>query len=466
MTAILDDLRGSLADDEILEVSPALLTDQTGVLPAGPVAAVVAPRSVAGVQQVARIATAHRAPLVVRGAGTGLSGGAVATAGGIVLSTERLDEVRIDADDQVAVVGPGAITDRIDRAARAHGLMYAPDPASSERSSIGGNVATGAGGLRCVKYGVTRDAVLALDVVLADGELIHTGHRTVKGVTGLDLTALFVGSEGTLGIVVGATLRLVPAPLAERSLVVSAASLEEAGRAVAAVTSAGVRPSCVELLDRGTLENIDEHSGTRLAQTHGEALLLVRTDGAGADAELDRIVRALAREGLTADVLTDDEGARYAELRRTGRGPRAGMWKIGEDMAVPRSQLIPALEALREIGRTHDVRTEVVAHAGAGNLHPLLYTPRGDGETEPPRRLLDAADALVRRALALGGTLSGEHGIGRAKRPWLADELGPAQLELQRAIKRVFDPLGILAPDGFLSDDDAAPALTRDEVPA
>jgi glycolate oxidase len=468
VSAVLEDLLAGLADDEVVRGprTGAYLGDESGIVPAGAPLAVVTPGSVAAVQHVARVASRHRTPLVVRGAGTGLSGGAVAPAGGIVLSTERLDRVRIDPGDQVAEVGPGAITDAVDRAARAHGLMYAPDPASSARSTIGGNIATGAGGLRCVKYGVTRDAVLGLEVVLADGELLSTGHRSVKGVTGLDLTALFVGSEGALGIVVGATLRLVPAAVRERTLVVSASSLAEAGRAVEVVTSAGVRPSCLELLDRGTLENIDGNRGTDLAARHGEALVIVRTDGVGSGAEIAAIAAALEAEGLDAELLDDAEGDRYAELRRTGRGSRPGMWKVGEDMAVPRSQLVAALEALHEIGRAYEVSVEVVAHAGDGNLHPLLSAPRLPGETHPPTRLLAAADALVRRALALGGTLSGEHGIGSAKRPWLADELGEEQLALQRRLKAVFDPLGILAPDGFLASDDALRVLTREQVPA
>lgn len=468
MSALARDLRAGLAPDELVDDARlyAYSADESGLAAAGAPAAVVRAASVASVQHVARTATRHRAPIVVRGSGTGLSGGAVATPGCIVLSTDRLDGIRIDAGDQVADVGPGAITDDVDRAAREHGLMYAPDPASSARSSIGGNIATGAGGLRCVKYGVTRDAVLALDVVLADGELMRTGHRSVKGVTGLDLTALIVGSEGSLGIVVGATLRLLPAPVREATLIASAPSLAEAGRAVEAITSSGVRPSCLELLDRGTLDNIDATQGTDLVARHGAALILVRTDGIAADAELAVIRDRLAGVGIAGRILDDTAGAAYAELRRTGRGTRPGCWKVGEDMAVPRSQLVPALEALEEIGRAHGIRTEVVAHAGDGNLHPQLYVEQQPGETAPPQRLFDAADALVRRALALGGTLSGEHGIGRAKRQWLADELGEQQIALQRRLKAVFDPLGLLAPDGFLADPQNPTILTRNEVPA
>jgi len=431
-------------------------TDLAGaVVGPAPLVAVI-PRTVDQVQAVARIATAHRVPLVVRGAGTGLSGGATAPAGGIVLSTAGLAHIRIDPDDQVAEVGPGAITDQVDAAAREHGLMYAPDPASSQWSTIGGNIATNAGGLRCVKYGVTRDAVLALDVVLIDGRLIRTGHRSVKGVTGYDLTALIVGSEGTLGIVVGATLRLLPAPERVRTLVVSLPRLRDAGRAIEIVTGSGIRPSCVELLDRASLENIDAHSGTGLVEAHGEGLLLVQTDGAGADAEIAVLDARLGSAGISSRVLDDLEGERYYELRRTGRGFDADAWSIGEDIAVPRSRLVDILVEIESIAERHGLSVQAVAHAGDGNLHPGFSTPRRDGETEPPASLALAADELVRAALAMGGTISGEHGIGSLKRDWLVDELGSAQVDIQRGIKRVLDPHGLLAPDSFLAETAAA----------
>ena len=433
-------------------------SDATGLRAARPPAAVVVPRTVEQVQAVARVASAFDVPLVTRGAGTGLSGGATAPADGIVLSTEGLAGLRIDPDDQVAVVGPGVITNHIDLAAREHGLMYAPDPASSATSTIGGNIATNAGGLRCVKYGVTREAVLALDVVLADGTLLRTGHRSVKGVTGYDLVGLMVGSEGTLGIVVGATLRLLPAPTLVRTLVVSVPGLPDAGRAVGVVTGSGVRPSTVELLNRRTLESIDAHSGTDLVARHGGGLVLVRTDGPGADAEIEALAGALAAAGLRAQVLDDAEGERYYELRRTGRGWRTDVWSVGEDVAVPRSALVPVLEAIEDIGRRFDVEVSAVAHAGDGNLHPGLSAPRLPGDTAPPARLGEAADALVHVALAHGGTLSGEHGIGSAKRQWLEDELGSEQIALQRAIKAVLDPAGILAPDGFLAREAGGPS--------
>ncbi|WP_285101593.1 FAD-linked oxidase C-terminal domain-containing protein [Promicromonospora sp. MEB111] len=457
--ALVAALREHLAAADVLtapdDVEP-YRSDVTGLRADRPPAVVVVPRTVEQVQAVARTASAHGVPLVVRGAGTGLAGAAAAPADGIVLSTAGLAGIRIDPDDHVAVVGPGAITDHVDLAAREHGLMYAPDPASSQISTIGGNIATNAGGLRCVKYGVTRESVLALDVVLADGTLLRTGHRSVKGVVGYDLVSLVVGSEGTLGIVVGATLRLLPAPTHVRTLVVSVPSLPDAGRAVGVVTGSGVRPSTVELLNAETLENIDAHSGTDLVARHGGGLVLVRTDGPGADVEITALADALSAAGLRAQVLDDAEGERYYELRRTGRGRRDDLWSVGEDVAVPRSALVPVLKAIEEIGRRFDVAVSAVAHAGDGNLHPGLSVPRLPGETAPPARLHEAADALVRAALAHGGTLSGEHGVGSAKRRWLADELGAEQIALQRAIKAVLDPAGILAPGGFLADDAAA----------
>jgi glycolate oxidase len=471
---VLDAVRPGATHDLLVEladaVAPADLvtspddvesyrSDLTGTSAAHPPVAVVVPRTVEQVRAIARAATRHRVPVVVRGAGTGLSGAAAAPAGGIVLSTAGLADIRIDAHDHVAIVGPGAVTDHVDAAARAHGLMYAPDPASSAWSTIGGNIATNAGGLRCVKYGVTRDAVLSLDVVLADGRLVHTGHRPVKGVTGYDLTSLLVGSEGTLGIIVGATLRLVPAPLLVRTLVVSVPDLRDAGRAVEVVTGSGVRPSCVELLDRASLENIDTHSGTDLVERHGDGLVIVQTDGVGASAEIDVLGAALAAAGLSARVLDEEEGAWYYELRRSGRGYSGQHWSVGEDIAVPRSRLVEILATIHEIGQRHGLAVQAVAHAGDGNLHPGFSTPRLDGEVAPPAQLAIAADELIRAALAMGGTISGEHGIGSLKRGWLVDELGREQIELQRAVKRAFDPLDLLAPDGFLGVDDPHPSL-------
>ncbi|WP_052436648.1 FAD-linked oxidase C-terminal domain-containing protein [Georgenia sp. SUBG003] len=404
-------------------------------------------------QTVMRVAGALRLQVVVRGAGSGLSGGVVAPPGGVVLSTERLGRIlEICPEDEIAVVQAGVVTGDLDRAAGQYGLRYAPDPASADFSTVGGNVATNAGGLRCCKYGVTRESVLGLEVVLADGTLLTVGHRTIKGVTGLDLTGLFVGSEGTLGVVVSATVRLRPLPVDTRTMVVFADSLASVGTLVQAITRSRVQPSAVELLDESSLRSIDDNRGTDLAR-RGRAMLLLQTDGHGATAEMDELTQVVSAAGGAPHRLEGEEADRMVELRRSGRGSLKDTWRIGEDVAVPRSRLVEMLAAIGEIGARHDVEVGCVAHAGDGNLHVGLSAPMRPGEVAPPPRIHAAADMVVRTALDLGGTITGEHGVGALKRPWLVRELGHRQLELQRAVKQVFDPAGILAPDSFLASD-------------
>ncbi|GAA0298161.1 FAD-binding oxidoreductase [Kineococcus aurantiacus] len=419
------------------------VTDRSRVdAPAG-VLAVVRPADVEGVQAVLRWATRHRVPVVPRGAGTGLSGGAVGVAGGIVLSTERLDRIlEIAPADQVARVEPGVLGADLDAALAPLGLRYAPDPASWRVSSIGGNVATNAGGLRCAKYGVTRESVLALDVVLADGTLVSTGHRSIKGVTGLDLVGLFTGSEGTLGVVVGITVRLRPRPVREETVAAWFDSVDAAAQGLLAITAGTARPAVVELLDGPTLGDVDAHSGTSLA-AHGDALLLVQTDGHGAEAEAAEVEAALAGAGGRTRRLHGDDAEFHWELRRTGRGPLEDELAVGEDVAVPLSRIGQFHREITRIGAAHGVSVRAVAHAGDGNFHPLLFADEVPGAAE---RLEAAADEVVATALRLGGTISGEHGIGTAKQRWLADELAPRVRELQAGIKAVFDPLGLLNP--------------------
>lgn len=452
--ALLEDLARGLGTD-VLVTDGRLLgrygTDATGTVPLGAPAAVVLPRTVEEVQHVLRAATAYRAPVVTRGAGSGLSGAALAPAGGIVLCLERMDRIlALDPVNRIARAEAGVITQALDAAAAPHGLWYAPDPASSGFSTIGGNIATNAGGLHCVKYGVTREAVLALDMVLADGTRMRLGSETLKGVTGYDLVSLVVGSEGTLAVVVGATVRLRPRPPRTAMLQVVAASLPDAGAAVATILAGGAQPSTLELMDRGALELIDHTQGTRLAAL-GDAMLLVETDSLAADAERDEIAARLAgRPGLMVRALAPDEAATLVELRRTGRGvPDA--WQANQDVAVPVARLAEMLATCRAAAAERGLGFSCVAHAGDGNLHTKLTAPRRPGEHGPPPVLQDAAGAVIAAGLALGGTLTGEHGVGTLKRPWLEAELGAAQLELQRAVKRAFDPLGILAPDSFLA---------------
>jgi len=429
-----------------LESRTAAATDRSGWVVTGVPDVVVRVGTVADVQQVLRFATATRTPVVTRGGGTGLAGGAVAADGSLVLDVSGLASiVEIRPDDAVAVVEPGVLTADLDRAVRAYGLRYAPDPASAAISTIGGNIATNAGGLRCVKYGVTRDAVLALDVVLADGTLLHTGQATVKGVTGYDLTSLLVGSEGTLGVVVGATLRLTALPTTIATATAFFDDLDAAADATLAVTRAGVRPATLELIDGATLAAIDEAQGSDLAG-RGQAFVLVQTDGFAAEAELAAAAAELRRLGGAVTVTTDaDEAERLVATRRLALPSieRLGRVLI-EDIAVPRSQLAEAVRGVAAVAASTGVQIFTFAHAGDGNLHPIIAV-----RSEDPEHLAAvgrAADAVFALALRLGGTVSGEHGVGLLKRGWLDAELGPRSRELQRGIKAVFDPLNLLNP--------------------
>ncbi|GAA4005489.1 FAD-binding oxidoreductase [Streptomyces plumbiresistens] len=442
-------LLGLLARDlppDRLSTDPAVLaahaTDRSGSRPDGEALAVVHARRTEDVTVALRHAHALRVPVVPRGAGTGLSGGATASEGSLVLDLSGMDRIlELDADDQLAVVEPGVITADLDRAAGAHGLRYAPDPASAALSTIGGNIATNAGGLRCAKYGVTRDSVLGLEAVLADGTVVRTGRRTVKGVTGYDLTALLTGSEGTLAVITSATLRLRPVPVATATLTAYFASFEQAAEASYAITRAGVEPALAELVDGPVLHAIDPALRER-----GAALLVVQCDGAGAAAEAAAVARLMAP--LATTVQTTEDPAEAEALLAARRLALPALERLGrpliEDIAVPRSRLAEAVREIRAISARHDVPVFTLAHAADGNLHPIVVVdPSLD---RLPEAAWEAAGEIFALALRLGGTLTGEHGVGLLKRQWVAEELGPAAHALQRRLKEVFDPRGILNP--------------------
>lgn len=435
--------RGWTSDPAVLA---ARRLDRSGFDPGGTPSAVVLAETVDDVVATLVHAHAERAPVVVRGAGTGLSGGAVAGDGAIVLDVSGLDRIReVSAADELAVVEAGVITADLDAAAAVHGLRYAPDPASVAISTIGGNIATNAGGLRCAKYGVTRDSVLGLDVVLADGRRISTGRRTVKGVTGYDLTGLFVGSEGTLGVVVAATVRLRPIPPRTATLAAWFDDLAGAAAAAAAITANGLAPAVAELLDTACVEAIAGDPAAGADAPRGAAFLLVQTDGWGADAEIDAVRRVVAPTAADVDVTTDPDRAQA--LLATRRAALPALERLGrvliEDVAVPRSRLSEAVELIDGVSRRSGIRIATMAHAGDGNLHPILVLDRG---RELDEGVWAAAGEIFTGALALGGTLTGEHGVGLLKRRWLGAELGPDVLDLQRDLKAVFDPRGILNP--------------------
>lgn len=442
--ALLKESLGALVDTDEASLEETR-ADRSGHAAAGRPLAVIHAERVEHVQQTMRIATATRTPVVVRGAGTGLAGAANAGAGEIVLSLRRMTAIReIRADDLLAVVEPGILNADLNAVLAAHGLWWPPDPASRDISTVGGNIATGAGGLLCAKYGVVRDAVLGVDLVLADGRLLHLGHRSVKGVTGLDLTALVVGSEGTLGVVVGATLklrRLIPGETC--TVAATFPGVRHAAAASAAVTAAGVQPAIMELMDAASLTAV--HALLALpTPNQGTSQLTIQTDGPAAAAEADAIAAILrAHDGITVVSHDREEGERLLTVRRS---MHAAMTSLGttliEDVSVPRSAMPAMFDEIARIEREYDIVIPTVAHAGDGNLHPNFIF---EGTQTPPH-VWAAADELFRAAIRLGGTLTGEHGIGVLKRRWLADELGDDQWQLQRQIAAVFDPLGILNP--------------------
>lgn len=449
MTAIAE-LVAALAPEKVLtdpDVTDSYARDRTFLEPGRPLAVVLA-ETRDDVVATLRWASEHRVPVVPRGAGTGLAGGATAIEGSVVLALHKMTAIReLSPADEIAVVEPGLITADLDRAAREFGLMYAPDPSSYEISTIGGNLATNAGGLRCVKYGVTRDSALGLEVVLADGRVLNTGRRTVKGVTGYDLTGLFVGSEGTLGVITAATVRLRRAPAVYPATIAAEfTSLRDAARAVAAIIAAGCQPSLLEMLDRTTLKAIDDWRNIGLEEST-QAMLIAQSDAADAAAVSERMAELCTANGspFVAVSSSPQEAEELIGVRRMAYQAKERLGKcLVEDVCVPRSALPYMIEKIEAIAAKYDVLIATVAHAGDGNLHPIFIFDHG--LAEPPPNVWAAADEVFRETLEMGGTLTGEHGVGLLKRRWLSLEAGPLTEEIHHGIKQVFDPLGILNP--------------------
>jgi glycolate oxidase len=447
----IDELVRDLPGD-VLVTDPDIMEgyrrDRADLVSAGTPLAVARPVRTEQVSDIMRWATRHGVTVVPRGAGTGLAGGANAIDGCVIVSLERMTTVReLDATDQVAVAEAGVINADLERAARQHGLFYPPDPGSFEISTIGGNVATNAGGMRCVKYGVTRDSVLGLEIVLADGRVLHTGARSIKNVAGLDLTSLFIGSEGTLGIITAATLKLRPRPATPPAVfVASFPTLPAAGHAVALITATTVTPSMLELMDNAAINVIEDYRRMDLDRT-AAALLVGQTDGPDALVEAERITSQCEQAGADYVACTQDpdeaEGLiaarRLAGLALLDSGPT-----VIEDIGVPRSRLGQMLAEIDEIARAAKIRVATVGHAGDGNLHPALMLD--DTEPGTRERALAVAEAICRAALACGGTVTGEHGVGILKRGWLAAQLDDTALDVHHRIKSALDPRGLLNP--------------------
>jgi glycolate oxidase len=402
------------------------------------------------VAAIVRLANRRRFAVVPRGSGTNLSGGAIPLRGAVVLNLGRMKRIlELDADNLTATVEAGVITDQLLAAVEAEGLLYPPDPASSSVSSIGGNVAENAGGLRGLKYGVTGDYVLGLEVVLPTGEVIVTGGKCFKDVAGYDLTSLFVGSEGTLGVVTKITVRLIPPPQAKRTLLALYRQVEEASRSVSGIIAAHLIPATLEILDGTTIRYVEEFKGLGLPVDLG-AILLIEVDGRPTEVEEEssRVAEICRSLGATEVSIasSEEEALQLREARKAALPALARVrpTTILEDVTVPRSQLAPMVKKVREIAQHHDVSIAVFGHAGDGNLHPTCMTDERD--REEMERVQAALTEIFATALELGGTITGEHGIGLKKRPFLPQAVGQARLEAMVRIKNVLDPQGILNP--------------------
>ncbi len=413
--------------------------------------AVVIPASTTEISAIARVCNDQRVPLVVRGTGTGFTGGAVPTCGGVVLSMERLNRIlEIDELNLLAVVEPNVINADLQRAVEQVGLFYPPDPASFNQSSIGGNVAECAGGPRAFKYGTTKRYILALEAVLPTGEIIHTGSKAVKNVVGYDLTQFLVGSEGTLAIITKITVRLIPKPQANATMLATFAGIRGAVDGVSEVIRRRVVPAALELIDSDSLQAQHDYLGVDLVPPGTGAALIVEVDGTvnGAQEDLDRAIDACRAAGATdiSRAKTATERDRIWDVRRqTSNAVKAtGLVKINHDVVVPRGRVPELFDAIAELKRTYGLRVAAFGHAGDGNIHVNLLLKPGDaGEAT---RAKDAERFLFTRVVALEGSISGEHGIGFAKAPYLPLELSSDEIALMKRLKAAFDPNNILNP--------------------
>ncbi len=449
LAAALPD-QGLVTDPDVLE---SYRRDRTVWVDPGQPRAAVLPTTTEQVAAAVRIAAAHGVPVLPRGAGSSLAGGATATDGCLVVSLERMDRILgVDADERLAHVEPGVVNADISTASADDGLFYPPDPASQTYATIGGNIATNAGGLCCVKYGVTRDHVERLEVVLADGTVIETGSLTVKGVAGLDLTSLFVGSEGQLGIVTRASLRLRPAPDGAATLVAFFPRLSAAGDAVARVARDGLALSLIEIMDHGTIEAVERLQPMGLDRD-AAALMLMQSDAAEPlrTAQIERAVELCDAAGASYTAATSDldEGEMLLQARRLAGAAVdevAGM-AIHEDVCVPRSKVPELIGRIEDITDRFGIRSATLGHAGDGNLHPTLLV---DDDEDGREAGLHAFDAMIGATLDLGGTISGEHGLGSIKGRFLEREVGADNLAVQRSIKRALDPDGVFVAGQWL----------------
>jgi len=453
--ATTDALRAILGNDWYLDAPEDIVTySYDGFLPEFTPDAVLVPESAAQIAQIMKIANKYKINIIPRGAGTNICGSSVAREGGAIMAFHRMNKIlEIDPESMCAVVQPGVVNGDLQKEVANYNLMYPPDPASMNVSTIGGNVSLNAGGPRGVKYGVTRDYLLGLEVVLPSGEIIRTGGKTLKNVSGYDLTRLLCGSEGTLGIFTEITVRLVPLPSAKTTLQAAYGDLDDAATTVTAILAAGMVPTTLELMDRTVLDVIGNYGGAQF-NADAQALLLIEVDGDIdlVDRQGERIEALCLEKGAIAvdRAHTPEEADKLWQARRTAFGAVASMRPncIVEDATVPVKKLPEIIRKVVELTKKYDLKVAVLAHAGDGNLHPLIMTDLRD--KEEMGRVDRMLEELCEAAISMGGTLSGEHGIGIAKARFMNMEFSETSLELMRGIKRVFDPNNILNPGSFL----------------
>ena len=450
--ALTRELGALLREDQIL-TSPEDLSvyafDGTAMLHQRP-ACVALPESRDEVARILTLCNEREVPVVTRGSGTGLAGGAVPSQGGVVLCLVRLNRIlELDAANLVLVAEPGVLTQKVADEAQAAGLFYPPDPGSIKISTIGGNVANNSGGLRGLKYGVTRDYIMGLEVVLADGQILETGNKCVKDVAGFALKDLFIGSEGMLGVITRITLKLVPAPESKKTLLGLYDEMTAAAATVSAIIANKIIPCTLEFLDRTTIECVESHAKIGLP-TDCAAVLLMEVDGHAAQVEEQtQQIEAIARQGGAREVrvaASAAEGLQLASARRTAFSALARLAPtvVLEDVTVPRSALAQMVGYVQEVGQRHQVKVGTFGHMGDGNLHPTFLCDERD--EEEMARVERALEEVFAYAVELGGTITGEHGVGLAKKPFLPQQLGPVGMDILRRVKASFDPKGILNP--------------------
>ncbi|WP_022855268.1 FAD-binding oxidoreductase [Thermodesulfobacterium thermophilum] len=450
-----------LGEENVLTKESELITysyDATPGIPREIPGAVLFPQTTEQVQGIVKLCRENKVPIYPRGAGTCLSGGPVPLSKGVVISFQRMNKIlEIDTDNLTATVQPGVVVATLNAEVAKYGLIYPPDPGSMAVATIGGTVAENAGGLRGLKYGVTKHYVMGMEVVLPTGEVFRFGGKTVKNVTAYDFTGLFVGSEGTLGIITEVILKLIPAPKYRKSMIAFFGTLEDAGQTVTDIIRAHVIPATLEIMDNMTIRTVENFAKVGLP-TDAAALLLIEVDGNGKDGveeEAKKVVEVIQKnKGKYKVAETDQERDNLWAARRAALPALAQVKPatVLEDATVPRTKIVDMLRAIQEIAKKYNLTIGTFGHAGDGNLHPtILVDPMDKDEMA---RLDKAIDEIFEAALKLGGTLSGEHGIGVAKKKYLKNEIGSSGIEVMKRLKKALDPDNILNPGKLVPMED------------